>query len=49
MIIDLHKIGTITPKGCHIFMAQILTSLRDLNICMPLFYNPSIPSGLQTA
>ncbi len=46
MIIDLHKIDTITPKGCHVFMAQIMPSLRDLNACTPLFYNPIIPSGL---
>ncbi len=32
MIIDLHKIGTITLKGCHIFMAQIMPSLRDYKL-----------------
>ncbi len=31
MIIDICEIKNITPKGCHVFQEQIMSSLRDLD------------------
>lgn len=45
MIIDLHRIGEPTPKGCY-SLKKIMSSLRDLVWLHMNFYNPAIPSGL---
>ena len=45
MIIDLCKMGKITPKGCHALKSCHPFGIWDSDAIF--FYNPIIPSGLQ--
>ena len=46
MIIDLHKTGESTPKGCH-GLSEGISSLRDLMVICIISYNSAIPSELK--